>query len=1153
MNLFINSLESGKSNEEAYKIANIDKQKVENWYNFGKKGDKNYIPFYEKYMPFRPENKEKQRKMKIFLDTLENDKNIDNALKKSDLDIGKVRAWYSLGEKNNEEFKDFYLACKNLLPNGIPKKENKKIVNNNELMNEFIVLIENGKTNEEAIKQLKIPKFKVKNWVNQGKLGNKKYVDFYNAYMIEINNKQINITKKQEKHIKQLEKKENNKQTSEKENGKITTPSDEKICKICGRKLNNKTKKDICKRCSRKQYASKILLKLLNSIEPEKPFKKEDLKVLGLQNIQITDYIWTLQEFNLIDERNNKLQLRSKKELETFIKESGLETNEIPKEKTTVKLNKTCKTCGETLEISKFFTSKTTEDGFEDNCKDCKRLITAADYLKEITEIVAYGSEFSEDDLKSHFKSPFQLQAKIWALLDNDLVKKNFETNTYTLTDEKTAKKFLDKYFVEKEEKIPENTQELPDEKSPQEYTKKEQQNIIIKAISEGKSRKEAAKIANIPLYKITHWYNEGKQGYGNENANFYKQLKNIEKTNKSKNTELKNKMNEVLDELKIENDISKVTKSNESEIKDWIERGKHNEEPYEYFYDAYSNIIINNHENEIQKYNKTAINRKIFLENLKNGKTKEISAEYGDIDLSLIHEWYLKGKNGEEPYTEFYEKYMEIKNKDEPKQIPQIKKTDKFGSGITETQMNQILKSLANGMSEKEAVQNADISENTYKYWLNRGKQEFGEIYTQFYQYVTRIKNSEIKINKEIPNDTSELNDKMEEKLKNILTPLPQEYEELFKSTKTNKTGIAWVNKIGNRWIYSRQVDGKPVNISAYTLTELHEQVVKNNFVWGIRDYEKASKFIDIPNDFKIPQKQKTIDKSQIIPESIDSDIYAPLPDELSITFNPTQANKTGIAWVNKSGSNWRYSRKINGKSVEVIDENIYELHKKVKNLNYDWGIRDYEKAKNIIKIPENYQPQFKETKTDKLNTDIYAPLPEKYMKSFNPNQPNKTGIAWVNPVGNKWVYQRKVNGIPIKFSDSDIRKLHDVVIKNNHVWGITDYDKAEKIIETNNIPYTNEKKIEETKPTISSRNVKVTYIEKSDYEVDILIKGIIKKNELIKLLNRLELFEENIQRIITTSINKKVDIFIELELNKYSLKSFEEEIDDLNWKINK
>lgn len=1201
MNLFLNALNAGKTHEQALNIAKIDSKRVENWYKFGKQGDANYIPFYNKYREFRPKNKERIEKMEKFLDALKKDVNIDNALKKSDLNIDKVRAWYGLGEKGDEDYKDFYLACRILLPNGIPKKETKKIVNNEELMNEFIALIEAGKTNNEAMTQLKIPKFKVKNWVNQGKLGNKKYVAFYNAYMVEIEKeKQMRKAKKLEKKLKKQKLKEKtSKQIAVNLHGEKIPQTGEGTCKICGRTLNNKTRKDICKRCLRKQYASKILLKLLKSVEPEKTFKKEDLKVLGLQNIQIKDYIWTLKEYNLVTEENNKLQLKNKTELEEFIKKSCLEIDELPQEQTTVKLNKTCKTCGETLEISKFFSSTTTEDGFEDNCKDCKRLITTANYLKEIIKFVEFESEFSEEDLKPYLKNSFQFQAKIWALLDNDLLKKNFERNTYILTDEKTANEFLDKYYDENNEKQSKaESSEEPINKIPK-LTKKDQMELILQEISNGKSRKEASELTNIPLYKINHWYTEGRQGYGDDNVYFHKQLKKLEKDNSSNN----------------------------------------------------KNII--NHETKEKEYENKEITRRIFLDNFKNGKTKEESAANADLELSLVHEWYLKGKNNETPYVEFYEKYMKIKNKPEKIKTPKLEKIDQFGTNIAVNQMNTILEALANGKSEKEAINGANVSEDTYKYWLNRGKQEFGELYTQFYNYVNEIKerntatstqpnemedklnellvpldekyellfrpskmnrtgiawvniigkqwvyqksedNSPIKISnsniynlfKEVtnknlpwgirdlsiaksiiiknfelnPENTTKKSDKAVNKTQliedyGIYAPLPEEYEQAFKSVPMNKSGIAWVNNpgTGTRWIYERRDDGTTVRFDDENIYGLYKKVKNANQIWGIRDYERAKKIIDIPDDFEIPKKQKTVDKSIEMPKYIDPDIYAPLPKELTVTFNPKQANKTGIAWVNKSGSNWRYSRQINRKPVEVIDENIYKLHQKVKNLNLDWGIRDYNKAKDIIKIPENYVPKSEEEKENEINKSIYAPLPKKYMASFNPNQPNKTGIAWVNPVGNKWVYQRKINGIPIKYSDSDIKKLHEVVIKNNHVWGITNLEKAKKIIETNNLPTTTEEKPKEIKPIITSKNVTITYLEKSFNEIDIIIKGIIKDKELLKVLNRFDLFEENINRLNTTSINNQVDIFIELTLNRYAIRIFEEKIEDLEWKINK
>ena len=58
---------------------------------------------------------------------------------------------------------------------------------------------------------------------------------------------------------------------------------------------------------------------------------------------------------------------------------------------------------------------------------------------------------------------------------------------------------------------------------------KEKQMEIVIKELKKGKSRKEAAEIANIPLYRIVHWYNEGKNGFGKDNIEFYNKLNMIE------------------------------------------------------------------------------------------------------------------------------------------------------------------------------------------------------------------------------------------------------------------------------------------------------------------------------------------------------------------------------------------------------------------------------------------------------------------------------------------------------------------------------------------------------------------------------------------------------------------------------------------------
>ena len=92
----------------------------------------------------------------------------------------------------------------------------------------------------------------------------------------------------------------------------------------------------------------------------------------------------------------------------------------------------------------------------------------------------------------------------------------------------------------------------------------------------------------------------------------------------------------------------------------------------------------------------------------------------------------------------------------------------------------------------------------------------------------------------------------------------------------------------------------------------------------------------------------------------------------------------------------------------------------------------------------------------------------------------------------------------------------------------------------------------IEKSPKPIISTKVNVTFLEKHMSKTDVIIKGIIKNNELINVLNRLNQFEENIKRIITTSIDREVDIFIELEMDAKMMKTFKENVGELGWKIN-
>ena len=762
MNLFINALKNGKTENDALRIAKLNSDDVEKYYELGKNGDENHVEFYENYDKFRIPNKEMNMIIRILRKT-----DLENALKKADVDFTTAKKWYDLGEKNHEGYVYFYRECNKLLPDGFVME------NDEELINEFNQLRSDGKSNEEALKELKINNEKINKWINEAKAGNEKYTNFYTIY----SNKK--------KHS----------------------------CRICGRKINNINAKGICKRCEKKQFASKIVLKLLNHFDCEKDFKKEDLKVLDLRPMQITEYLWTLKEFNLIDEKNNKYQLKNMSILKEFIKSSGTDAENIPIKTNNEKSYKTCIKCKKSLSVKSNFKKG------EDICKNCKKLNTIAEYLIELLEHADFNTKYREDDLSKYYENPFKMQAKLWALADNDLVKKDLDDNTYILTDKKTVDDFLNKY---------------------------------------------------------------------------------------------------------------------------------------------------------------------------------------GDV-----------------------------------------KTTEKAEEKINKTQDN------------------------------------------------------------------------------GILTLIPDELEKkLKKRSKGNKTGFAWVNKTGNRYTYSRTVDGKKIEIKDENIYNVYENVKKQGLIWGVRDLKKAKAIVE--------KKEST---------DIDSDIYAPLPEKYLKTFK-SQSNKTGIAWVNETGKTFTYSRSVKGKQILLKEPSIEELYLKVKSLNGIWGIRDYKRAINYINIPDELIP---ENNNNEEILDIYSPLSKKYLsKELVKN--TTTGIAWVSKHNNRWVYNYQENNQIIRLSDENINNLYKKVIENNGIWGITDIDKAEAIISS-------ETKVKKTK--ITSR-VNVNYIASAKNKLNIIINGRIKSNQLINTLSELKAFEKNFKRIITTSISNEVDLLIEIEINKNSKKSFEKTVRSFGWNIN-
>ena len=1325
MNLFLNSIKAGKSYEDALRIANIGNGKVKSWYLKGKKGDEKYKDFYNTFKEIMPRNKDESIKMNMIIDSMKTGKTGNESLKSANVTSSQLKEWIKKGESGEVEYIDFYEDYRILERKNKPKSETKN--QNKELINKYINLINEGKTNKEAFKILDIPKFKVKNWKKQGQLGNKEYKEFYDTYLMAVNREEfnkinqfidlINDGKSNEEAIKTIKmpkfkikqwfNKGKNGETDYidfynaymkqyEKNKKDIIPTEnpkpaineiknksEKTCEICGRTINKKSKDTLCKRCRRKQRCANIVQELLPSIDSGIPFKKDDLKKLGLTGMQAQDYIWTLQEFSLINkEKNNKFSLISKEKLDEFIKESGVEIKE--QEKPTIKLTKKCNTCGKTLEISKFPVSENTSDGYEDNCKTCKKLITTAGYLKELLVHVEYGKEFSEDDIREFYHDPFLLQAKIWSLLDNDLLIKNIETNKYTLVKKEKCEEFLDKYFKDtptikptipttsKPIIKPKTTTQSTSKPKPIRSKKQEQMDCILSAIKNGSTRKEAAKQCGISLFRITHWYKEGRDGFGEDNIYFHNTLMKLEKAQYDK---LKNNMKIVLKVLKSGGSISKAAKDasiDESEIYKWLEKGQKGLKPYTSFKRKYDKI----YEKSTDYNNKHNVRlRKIFIENIKDGKTRKEAAKKASIEIKLIDSWIIRGTKGETPYDEFYNEYVEARKiaKDKPnsiedrikrefsdllkegyshgaasrkiengeyakkikkwyaagkhgvkahlkfyldcKEASNLYKTNKNkiftlisdGFSIKEsceklnlnpviikkeilkgmegekpynefyfkiiesktslidinqmfrspnhphkTQMVDVLDLMLIGTSKKEALIKVNVDEDTFRYWLNRGKRGFGELYVEFYQIYNKIisgelqKQSEKDMIKEIEKELDEIEDKDA----NILNPLPKKMKmQLDNLYGETYTGFAWVNKVGNLWTYSRKIKGRNIKITDINIYELHKKVIKNNLIWGVRDLEKAKETLKMDGNEPI----ETIKKDEDNPiytsnKTLNEDILSPLPPHIKTKFSkgsktgfawvnkignyfyytrsnknirikssnieelyeqvlennldwgvidltnakrtlnqnkssPTKVNKelsnkkediltplpediekelkkyskgtsTGFAWVSKLGTKYSYTRVINNEEINIRESNIYKLHEKVIGRNLTWGVRDLKKAKQTLNEKQDWASDNQPKKIPEvMNQDILAPLPKQFEDSFKSTKINKTGIAWVNKIGKNWIYSRRINEKTVEIKDSNIYNLHKKVIKQNLTWGIRDYDKAKITLLTKSI----------------------------------------------------------------------------------------------------
>lgn len=657
-----------------------------------------------------------------------------------------VDRWIRLGKKGEEEYVEFYEEYRKIILKETTEKTNnttnsKEISDNEKLVDRFLKLLEINVNYEDIPNILDIPDTKMNNLYNQGKFGIEPYDKLYNA---------IEQAKKRQK-INDLK---DNKTKVKKTSDKIDSLNKKnKKCVVCGKELSKYTSKDKCKTCSRSIYVANILNDLLNFINPEIPFFKEDLRKLDYNDVEIKGIIWTLIDFDLIEkEKNNRYSLKNKKVLDDFLSEwedyivktteNGFDNRK--------KLVKTCKVCKKELSTSKFSPSENSADGLKDYCKDCAKQVDAAKSLKIILNYVNAEEEFFKEDLYQYYPETFLVEATIFSLQENDLIDSNFEEMTYSLKDETTINEFLDKYLVE-EPKIPKKSidtqkpKHITQQPEPEsgEVILEEKMDMVLKALKEGKSRKEAFKLIDENSSLLITWKLLGKKGTKPYDY-FYEEYSKIKKPTKtiSKKAETfeeqeelnkfiswKNKRDLFIKEIKegkTFKEASKSAKLNEKLVNRWLGFGKNNKEYYIDFANEYKDAR-ETAESKKEEEKNNAKNQVIAY--IKQGYTLEEAAEeIKTFSSGTIIGWYHSGRKGEKSNKEFYEK-CEVANQPENKRFGEIKFTNDLSLNL---KLNIFIEEVKEGNTIRQSSKTAKLEEKNVIKFINYGKRRI-KPYTKF------------------------------------------------------------------------------------------------------------------------------------------------------------------------------------------------------------------------------------------------------------------------------------------------------------------------------------------------------------------------------------------------------------------------------------
>lgn len=806
----INLLKEDKTLPEVIEILKIPNYKINNWYHQGRLGIEPYDKFYNTCLELNI-GLPNEKKTKIETFKGKELRNKLNTLKPEEIE-------YILEYNEIEEIDSDY-------------KKNIETINNTLTLKEIEVSLK--KLDELEEKRLEIEKILEKSSFSTllNLLEEEDRLKYKNSSSDDIIDRIFNLSKlsEYEEFLELLN--ENFTDEIESEETEI------RKCEICGKELSDK-ETGKCKKCKKKSNAAKILIELLNSISPEVPFYSDDLKNLGFEKAKINHYIWSLEDYDLIKkEKNNKYSLVSQDKLDEFIDKYGEGSKPI-ESGNKIKLSKKCKICEKTLAIAKFIPDENSEDGYGNICKKCKKHVKAANYIKYILKWKKPEEAFKKEDIVGNYNKAKTLTAHIWTLLDLDLIEYSEETEQYSLKNQSIIDKFLEDYFIEEEYKkfeasVKKDTTKKPKKVKKQtlddyvekaeEYKEKHSKtiiynrnelvnskmNLLINSLKSGKSLEDACLEANLPESIIQSWIRFAKQG-NSEYLKFYEDYlavttHEVLKEGQTEEEADQEEMDRVIDSLgyapkkhetiigairegKTINEASKLVNVHINDLIKWYKNGKNGIKPFDSYYSDYNEAreyYENKMESKRRRFDDEETQEKlnIFIEAIREGKTRDEASEISGIKLSTINLWVNKGNKGDERYLEFANEY---------KKAREIATDDAQKLKDNEKEIEEFLNYIREGKTRAEACELSNLELKAVQNWITQGKlgkEEFIDLANEYDNA-----REEAKTKKEIEElgwKLNELEDNIFNNIKLIVVEMNEEMAEIILKGKIKNTEL--------------------------------------------------------------------------------------------------------------------------------------------------------------------------------------------------------------------------------------------------------------------------------------------------------------------------------------------------------------------------